>query len=68
MASQPDQRPPDPEWREDEWREDEWREDEQLPDEPSVGDNRLRRVVRKAAHAGAAVGDVAIEMLSNLIP
>ncbi len=58
MASQPDQRQPDPEWQ----------EDEQLPDEPSVGDNRLRRVVRKAAHAGAAVGDVAIEMLSNLIP
>jgi hypothetical protein len=58
MASQPDQRPPDPECR----------EDEQLPDEPSAGDNRLRRVLRKAANAGAVVGDAAIEMLSNLIP
>ncbi len=59
MASQiSDQRPPDPECR----------EDEQLPDEPSAGDNRLRRVLRKAAHAGAVVGDAAIEMLSECDP
>jgi hypothetical protein len=62
MASQPDQQQPDPEWR----------EDEQLPGEPSSDNNRLRRALRKAgkagATAGAAVGDAAIEVLSNLIP
>jgi hypothetical protein len=58
MASQPDQRQPDPEQR----------EDEQLPDEPSTDKNRLRSALRKAGKAGAAVGDAAIEFLSNLIP
>lgn len=58
MASQPDQRQPDPEQR----------EDEQLPDEPSTDNNRLRSALRKAGKAGAAVGDAAIEFLSNLIP
>jgi hypothetical protein len=59
MASQPGQRQPDPERA----------EDEELPNEPSADDNRLRRVLRKAAETGAAVGDTAIEMLlENLIP
>jgi hypothetical protein len=58
MASRPDQQQPDPEWQ----------EDEQLPDEPSAGDNRLRRALRIGAHAGAVLGDTAIEILSSLIP
>jgi hypothetical protein len=58
MAPQPDQQQPDPERR----------EDEQLPGEPSSDNNRLRRALCKTAKVGAAVGDAAIEVLSNLIP
>lgn len=58
MASESDQRQPDPEWQNDEER----------PDEPSAGDNRPRGALRRAVAAVAAWPEAAKEMLAWLLP